>query len=75
MRGRITVRSALFPLAVAAAFAAPPAPAKAEDAPPLRLCADPTNLPFSSDNPSQPGLYLEIGQALGQALGRPIAYD
>jgi len=47
----------------------------ADDASPLRLCADPTNLPFSSDSPSQPGFYLEIGQALGQALGRPITYD
>lgn len=42
---------------------------------PLRLCADPTNLPFSSDNPSQPGFYLEIGQALSQQIGRPVAYD
>lgn len=75
MRGQIAVRSALLPLAVAAIAAAPVAQGKAEDAPPLRLCADPTNLPFSSDNPSQPGLYLEIGQALGRALGRPIAYD
>ena len=50
-------------------------PAFAEDASPLRLCADPTNLPFSSDNPSQPGFYLEIGQALGRALGRPVTYD
>ena len=75
MRSQITVRLALLPLAIAAIVAAPVAQAKAEDAPPLRLCADPTNLPFSSDNASQPGLYLEIGQALGQALGRPIAYD
>jgi mono/diheme cytochrome c family protein len=51
------------------------AQATAEDASPLRLCADPTNLPFSSDSPSQPGFYLEIGQALGQALGRPVSYD
>jgi len=47
----------------------------AEEAPPFRLCADPTNLPFSSDSPSQPGFYVEIGPALAQALGRPIAYD
>ncbi|SFO58837.1 ABC-type amino acid transport substrate-binding protein [Bradyrhizobium sp. Ghvi] len=47
----------------------------AEEAQPFRLCADPTNLPFSSDSPSQPGFYVEIGQALAQALGRPIAYD
>jgi polar amino acid transport system substrate-binding protein len=41
----------------------------------LRLCADPTNLPFSSDNPATPGVYLEIGQALAKALERPLSYD
>ncbi len=49
--------------------------AKPDDVKPLRLCADPTNLPFSSDNPAKPGVYLEIGQALGKALGRPVSYD
>jgi len=44
---------------------------------PLRLCADPANLPFSSNAPEAaqqgaPGLYVEIGQALAQALGRPM---
>jgi len=53
--------------------AAPSAPTQ----PPLRLCADPANLPFSSRTadgaePGQPGLYVEIGQALAQALGRPL---
>jgi polar amino acid transport system substrate-binding protein len=74
-QSQVIVRQALLPLAVAAAFAAPLARGRAADTEPLRLCADPTNLPFSSDNSSQPGLYLEIGNALGQALGRPIAYD
>jgi ABC-type amino acid transport substrate-binding protein len=45
--------------------------------PPLRLCADPANLPFSNRTadgaePGLPGLYVEIGQALAQALGRPL---
>jgi len=44
---------------------------------PLRLCADPTNLPFSSNAPEAsakgaPGLYVEIGQAVSDALGRPM---
>jgi ABC-type amino acid transport substrate-binding protein/mono/diheme cytochrome c family protein len=52
-----------------------PAASHADEAAPFRLCADPTNLPFSSDSPSQPGFYVEIGQALAQALGRPISYD
>ena len=62
-------------LAIVLTLAAPASSAGAEEANPLRLCADPTNLPFSSDNPSTPGFYLEIGQALGQALGRPVAYS
>ncbi|MDA9441083.1 cytochrome C [Bradyrhizobium sp. CCBAU 51745] len=61
--------------AAASAMIAPIATAHADEAQPFRLCADPTNLPFSSDSPSQPGFYVEIGQALAQALGRPIAYD
>ncbi|MHC2255356.1 polar amino acid transport system substrate-binding protein [Bradyrhizobium embrapense] len=44
-----------------------------ETKPPLRLCADPTNLPFSSDDPAKPGLYLEIGHAVAQKLGRTVS--
>ena len=40
---------------------------------PLRLCADPDNLPLSSDKAGKPGLYVEIGEAIGKALGRPIS--
>ena len=48
------------------------APARAaEAAPPLRLCADPTNPPFSSNNPANPGIYLEVGAAIAKALNRP----
>ncbi|UWU92898.1 c-type cytochrome [Bradyrhizobium sp. CB1015] len=59
----------------AAALIVPAWSLQAEEAQPFRLCADPTNLPFSSDSSSKPGFYVEIGQALAQALGRPIAYD
>ncbi|MDA9398042.1 c-type cytochrome [Bradyrhizobium sp. CCBAU 45389] len=59
----------------AAALIVPALPLHADEAQPFRLCADPTNLPFSSDSAAQPGFYVEIGQALAQALGRPIAYD
>jgi len=59
---------------VLAACASVP-PALAQDAPnALRLCADPANLPFSSDDPAKPGLYLEIGDAIGKALGRPVTH-
>ena len=61
---------------MASTLLAASAPGFADEATgPLRLCADPTNLPFSSDNPSQPGFYLELGQALSQQLGRPVTYD
>lgn len=44
---------------------------------PIRLCADPANLPFSSNDAEDvgkgaPGLYVEIGQAVAEALGRPM---
>jgi len=62
-------------LALAAALTASAGPSRAAEGEPFRLCADPTNLPFSSDNPAQPGLYVEIGQALARALGQPITFD
>jgi len=56
-------------------LAAPAVRAGADDIKPLRLCADPTNLPFSSDDPAKPGLYLEIGQLVAAKLGRPVVYN
>ena len=55
-------------------IAAPAFRAGADEIKPLRLCADPTNLPFSSDDPARPGLYLEIGQMVAEKLGRPVVY-
>jgi mono/diheme cytochrome c family protein len=64
-------------LAMAASCVSLP-PTLAQDAPDpanaLRLCADPANLPFSSDDPATPGLYLEIGEAIGKAIGRPVSH-
>jgi ABC-type amino acid transport substrate-binding protein/cytochrome c5 len=71
----IAARPRLLGGAIVAALAAAGAQAIAEDASPLRFCADPTNLPFSSDRATQPGFYVEISQALAQALGRPVTYD
>ncbi len=53
------------------------APASQAAVQPLRLCADPQNLPFSSNAPEalakdMPGLYVEIGRAVAEALGRPM---
>ena len=61
-----------------AAFCASGPPTPAQDAPVapdvLRLCADPSNLPFSSEDPVKPGIYNEIGAAIGKALGRPVTH-
>jgi polar amino acid transport system substrate-binding protein len=76
-RARSGVRSHLGFLAVAAilALVEPASAADASDVKALRLCADPTNLPYSSDDASKPGFYLEVGQAIGKALGRPVTYN
>jgi ABC-type amino acid transport substrate-binding protein len=64
---------ALQHLTLVTALVAGGAAAQAAVQPPLRLCADPANLPFSSNNGSgPPGLYVEIGQAVAEALGRPM---
>ena len=39
---------------------------------PLRLCADPDNLPFSSQSATTPGIYIELGRHIAAALGRPF---
>jgi mono/diheme cytochrome c family protein len=62
-------------LLLSAIIAAPAFRAGADEIKPLRLCADPTNLPFSSDDPARPGLYLEIGQMVAEKLGRPVVYN
>ena len=46
-------------------------PARAELAP-LRFCADPDNLPFSSADEATPGLYVELGREIARELGRPF---
>ncbi len=56
-------------------MAMPSLRADADEIRPLRLCADPTNLPFSSDDPAKPGLYLEIGQLVARKLERPVTYN
>jgi polar amino acid transport system substrate-binding protein len=61
-----------------AAFCASGPPTLAQDASAapgvLRLCADPSNLPFSSEDPTKPGIYNEIGAAIGKALRRPVTH-
>ncbi|MBV8397504.1 MAG: transporter substrate-binding domain-containing protein, partial [Acetobacteraceae bacterium] len=59
--------------AVAIACAALGAPVgAASDPKPLRVCADPNNLPFTSNDASKPGFYLEVAEHVAQALGREM---
>ena len=44
----------------------------ASDPKPLRVCADPNNLPFTSNDASKPGFYLEVAEHVAQALGREM---
>jgi polar amino acid transport system substrate-binding protein len=50
----------------------PVSPVVADEAAPLRLCADPDNLPFSSASAATPGFYVELGREIAGALGRPF---
>jgi ABC-type amino acid transport substrate-binding protein len=70
------MRACVAKLAGVAAVLLATAAAQAAVAP-LRLCADPSNMPFSSSAPEDvgkgaPGLYVEIGAAIAEALGRPM---
>jgi len=73
--GGIAATFGILLFALAPAMSVPASWAGADEVKPLRLCADPTNLPFSSDDPATPGIYLELGHELGKALGRPVTYD
>ncbi len=39
---------------------------------PFRVCADPDNLPFTSENPSEKGLYLELAELLAARMGTMV---
>src|SRR5207245_10215109 len=36
---------------------------------PLRVCADPDNLPFTSSNPNERGPYLELAELIAARMG------
>jgi polar amino acid transport system substrate-binding protein len=46
--------------------------AESETQSPLRFCADPANMPFSSGAAQNPGIYVEIGSLIASALGRDV---
>jgi len=41
---------------------------------PLRICADPDNLPFSKSEGAQRGLYVDAAELIGRELKRPVEY-
>jgi len=41
----------------------------------ISLCANPDSLPHASNKPDTPGFQIEIGRALGDALGFPLQVD
>ena len=67
----VAVAAAALAAGASLAQAMPSAPAVSTAAP-LRACADPDNLPFSSAAPGPKGLYVELAERLGEALGRPV---
>jgi polar amino acid transport system substrate-binding protein len=49
-----------------------PRPGVAADV--LRVCADPDNVPFTNDNPAEPGLYMELAEMIATRMGVATAY-
>jgi polar amino acid transport system substrate-binding protein len=76
MRRGLRISHLAAALAIGAAIAAPSRGGAEISAPnqarPLRVCADPDDLPFSSAKSAPPGLYIELGQQIAQSLDRPF---
>ncbi len=58
--------------ALAASAAPAPSPTDDSQAPPLRVCSDPNNMPFSSRD--QAGFENKIASIVASDLGRPLTY-
>lgn len=41
---------------------------------PLRVCADPDNLPFTKSDGPERGMYIELAEMVGKKIGKPIEY-
>ena len=67
-------RGSLKAWAFAAALAAGALVAPAALAVPLRVCADPDNLPFSKAEGPERGLYVDLAELVGKQLDRPVEY-
>lgn len=69
MRGT-RIRAAMLGLLIVPALAVAQEDTAGKDA--LRVCADPSNLPFSSDQ--TPGIENRIAELFGEKLGLPVEY-
>jgi polar amino acid transport system substrate-binding protein len=70
----MTIRGNMKALAFAAALAAGALVAPAAGADPLRVCADPDNLPFSKFEGPERGMYVELAELVGKQLNQPVEY-
>ena len=67
-------RGILKAWALAAALAAGALAAPAASAEPLRVCADPDNLPFTKAEGPEKGLYVEVIELVARKLDMPVEY-
>ena len=70
----MTIRGNMKAFAFAAALAAGALVAPAAGADPLRVCADPDNLPFSKSEGPERGMYVELAELVGKQLNQPVEY-
>lgn len=68
------IRGSIKALAFAAALAAGALVAPAAGADPLRVCADPDNLPFSKSEGPERGLYVDLAELVGKQLNQSVEY-
>ena len=61
-----------FAFAAALAFGATLAPLASAE--PLRVCADPDNLPFTKSDGAERGLYIELAELVGKQLNVSVEY-
>ena len=60
--------------AFAAALAAGALTVSAAGAEPLRVCADPDNLPFSKSEGDERGMYIDLAELVGKQINQPVEY-
>jgi polar amino acid transport system substrate-binding protein len=70
----MTIRGNMKALAFAAALAAGALVAPVASADPLRVCADPDNLPFSKSEGPERGMYIELAELVGKQLNQQVEY-